>query len=347
MLEKRGTDHGTFQVDCQGSESACNNACYYNRCLAANDPDANLITYIGPNQDSESQKNRRDSACQVGNPKEAAGTSMCTNFPFSQKYSDPTTTTYDCDEWPPAMSQQRDFNSKTTKNSLRCMPQGENRSLGGKLGNFAVNMARDDFFRVDFTTQIASVDQSKVKYCKPQLDCTQDGFQIMMTEKKVGGGKIQAPYFLASDNNKYQYADTPYDNLYQCSVELQRDGDKNIKNIKLFTWENKQGGTTSTCTLNNDGDTCNIKGLPVDLQIKHTGAFGSKLGFEYAPGQKGANVNNFAWDSEQKRNGRGPWTDADPSGARDPLRYGKVQGNGANSQTMECWFPCWKTANGR
>lgn len=33
MFHKRApTDFGTFQVDCQGSESACNNACYYIRC---------------------------------------------------------------------------------------------------------------------------------------------------------------------------------------------------------------------------------------------------------------------------------------------------------------------------
>ena len=33
MFAKRApTDFGTFQVDCKGSEGACNNACYYIRC---------------------------------------------------------------------------------------------------------------------------------------------------------------------------------------------------------------------------------------------------------------------------------------------------------------------------
>lgn len=33
MFHKRApTDFGTFKVDCQGSEGACNNACYYIRC---------------------------------------------------------------------------------------------------------------------------------------------------------------------------------------------------------------------------------------------------------------------------------------------------------------------------
>jgi hypothetical protein len=33
MLQRRAVDYGTFQVDCKGSENACNNACYYIRCL--------------------------------------------------------------------------------------------------------------------------------------------------------------------------------------------------------------------------------------------------------------------------------------------------------------------------
>lgn len=33
MFAKRAPiDYGTYQVDCQGSEGACNNACYYIRC---------------------------------------------------------------------------------------------------------------------------------------------------------------------------------------------------------------------------------------------------------------------------------------------------------------------------
>lgn len=32
FVKRAPTDFGTFSVDCRGSESACNNACYYIRC---------------------------------------------------------------------------------------------------------------------------------------------------------------------------------------------------------------------------------------------------------------------------------------------------------------------------
>ena len=32
FVKRAPTDFGTFAVDCQGSEGACNNACYYIRC---------------------------------------------------------------------------------------------------------------------------------------------------------------------------------------------------------------------------------------------------------------------------------------------------------------------------
>jgi hypothetical protein len=34
MFEKRaGKDFGTFEIDCKGGEGACNNACFYIRCI--------------------------------------------------------------------------------------------------------------------------------------------------------------------------------------------------------------------------------------------------------------------------------------------------------------------------
>ncbi|KAL1597347.1 hypothetical protein SLS60_008931 [Paraconiothyrium brasiliense] len=320
--------------------------------MAANDPDANLITYVGRDKASVRNKNRQESGCQVANPRPAAGSSMCRNFPFSQKFSDPKAiTTYQCDEWPPALAQQDDFNQKQFKNSLRCMPNSENESLGGKLSGIVRNMNEDDFFRVDFTSLINNgADQTKLKYCLNQLggtqpDCTQDGWQIEMREKQVQTGKIEAPYFRARDNNKYGWQGTPYAELYQCSVELERDGDSNFNNIKLFDFKNRQAGNTQSTTLDAQG-TYGILGLPLVLQLKRTDAFNSRLEFQYDPSEEDS-VLGFAWHSEQEGAGRGPWTDPESDPNRKPARYCKITDTGNNKQKVECWFPCFEHTDGR
>ncbi|KAF2202271.1 hypothetical protein GQ43DRAFT_414083 [Delitschia confertaspora ATCC 74209] len=364
MFEKRAPkDFGTYKVDCRNSESACNNACYYIRCLAAQDPDANKIVFIGPNgNNGEDATNRVESGCQVNNPKEASP-SVCGNFPFSQKFSNPTAgpgDNYQCDEWPPAMHQQPAFGKKKYPNSLRCMPGGENGSLGSKLMQYVNNkagphpgrpagvMSMGDFFRVDFLSNIASADQKKVKFCLGigTTNCGQDGMQFGLVAKPVGGGKISAPFNLNKNDNLYALQGTVYKEIYQCSVEFKRDGDKNIKDVKLLNWENSESQTTTGCTLANNGDTCDLKGLPNDLQIKRTGALGSKIEFEYAPGTQNTNVNNFAWDSETSGNGRGPWTDPASDPNRKPNRYCKVTRTG-NTENTQCWFPCYKNRDGR
>lgn len=39
MFEKRaGKDFGTFEIDCKGGEGACNNACFYIRCIVSRTP---------------------------------------------------------------------------------------------------------------------------------------------------------------------------------------------------------------------------------------------------------------------------------------------------------------------
>lgn len=35
FAKRAPADFGTFKVDCKGSESACNNACYHIRCLVS------------------------------------------------------------------------------------------------------------------------------------------------------------------------------------------------------------------------------------------------------------------------------------------------------------------------
>lgn len=242
------------------------------------------------------------------------------------------------------------------------MPGGENGSLGAKLRNFVYNqggpypgrpsgvMNRDDFFQVDFLSNIATADQTKVKFClgTGTTNCGSDGMQFGLTDKPVGGGKISSYYNRAGDDNKYALQNTVYANLFQCGVSFTRDGDTNIKNVVLDDWQNHDVQTTTGCTLANNGDTCLLKGLPVDLQIKRTGALGTKIEFEYAPGQANTNVNNFAWDSETSGNGRGPWTDPETDPNRKPLRYCKVvPGSAANTEDTTCWFPCYKNADGR
>lgn len=241
------------------------------------------------------------------------------------------------------------------------MPGGENGSLGAKLGNFVNDkgsypgrpagvMSRDDFFRVDFTSNIGTADQSKVGFCLGgnQPNCGSDGLQFGLTAKPVGGGKISSHYNLNGDDNRYALQNTVYADLYQCSVKFERQGDNDFKNVILSDWENKDVQTTASCSIGANGGTCTLKGLPNDLQITRTGALGSKIKFEYAPGQANQNVNNFAWDSETSGDGRGPWTDPATDPNRKPLRYCKVvPGSGANTESTECWFPCYKNTNGQ
>lgn len=126
-------------------------------------------------------------------------------------------------------------------------------------------------------------------------------------------------------------------------LEFQRQGGDTFASVVLADWTNTDvpGGTTS-CNIATNGGTCTLKGLPNDLQITRTGAFNTKVGFEYAPGQANQDVNNFAWNSEMTGNGRGSATN-DGS----PLRYCRVTaGSVPNTQDFECWFPCYENANG-
>jgi Deoxyribonuclease NucA/NucB len=349
MLHRRaGKDFGTFKVDCAGAEGACNNACYYINCQTRGNPDANKITYIGPNgNNGEDDHNRYESGCQA-----QQGGSVCGNYPFSQKFIEDQSQAgnYDCDEWPPAASQQDPFDKKKYKNSLRCMPQGENRSLGSKLGNYingrggpypgrpAGVMSRDDYFKVEF--DISKADKTKVKFCQGQgtTMCGSDGLQFGMTVKKTQNGKISAQYDPKGTDNHYALQNTVYKDIFQCSIEMTRDGDRDFKDVKLFNWENSDVTQTHDCTISGATGTCVLKGLPNDLTISKTGNVDSKIGFEYADAQK---VNHFKWDSESTGDGRGPATDDG-----EPLRFCKVKKDG-NKREIECWFPCYEKKDGK
>lgn len=150
--------------------------------------------------------------------------------------------------------------------------------------------------RVTFNTNGAN--QAKLGFCLSQgtIGCGNDGYQFGMTSKPVNAGKISARYE-PSDNNGYSTQNTVYADLFQCSVELTRDGDNDFKDFKVFNWENKDttDPNVKSCTISGTTGQCDVKGLPSNLVLKKTGAFGSVLNFEYADTN---NINHFIWDSE-------------------------------------------------
>ncbi|KAH5501272.1 hypothetical protein HBI52_172670 [Parastagonospora nodorum] len=342
MFYKRAPkDLGTWEPECSGAESACNNACYYIHCMGGNNPDANKITYLGKSRHNENNKNRHESGCRVDNPQ---STSVCGAFPFSQKFSDPLARNWECDEWPPASAKQELFNTPgRLPNSLRCMTPQENQSLGGRLSGYlrATGADRDDFFRVDFKRRLASADQSKVQYCLPTPDCGNDAKQFQLVEKPHVGGRIGSPYEGTKKDNKYKLSGTVFKELYQCSVKFIRTGDSYITDAKVTNFDEKDT-KVADFKLPNDGATFKIKGLPHDLQVKRTGPFGSKLEFAYAPGT--TNVNHFEWDSEMEGSGRGPFTDGGK-----PRRFCRAEpvAKTTNKEVFSCWFPCYKNADGK
>lgn len=129
MPRQASRDCGRYTLNCQGAEGACNNACYHINCNTNSGPNRNRFTYVGPNAEAEQDKNRQQSGCTA-----ATGGSVCGNYPFSQKFRDSALTgIVQCDEWPMASSIQANFAPGTIRNSLRCIPGGEN---GGKLIHF-------------------------------------------------------------------------------------------------------------------------------------------------------------------------------------------------------------------
>ena len=361
LQARAGQDFGVLKFNCKGGEGACNNACYYINCQAQAKKikDADKIVYTGP-KSKDNDQNRRESGCQARIPQKPndSVTSVCQAFPYSQKFipadQQKNALTYQCDEWPPASSQQQPFGAQgRAANSLRCMPGPENEELGRQLGKFYQGqgnwpgrtkpgaMARDDYARVEF--DISQADKSKVPFCIKQggnFNCGSDGYQFELTRKELKEGKITAPIDPKNKDNLYALQNTVYKEVFECSVKFTRDGDNDFKSVVLSDWQDadhkapdcKIGGGTGDCTL---------KGLPKDLKLSKTGNLGSLIKFEYAPGEKNTNVNWFEWDTDSKGTGKGP---ANDSG--DSPSYCKKTKNG-NKQDVECWFPCYKNANGQ
>lgn len=345
-------------MNCAGAESACNNACYYINCQARNDPDANKIVYTGP-VSSDNDQNRRESGCRANIPQDPnpSSVSVCHAYPYSMKWipaanQGEAEDSWDCDEWPPASHQQPPFSSKAYANSLRCMPEAENRGMGAQLGNYytgngnfpnrpAGAMARDDFMRVGF--DLSQADTTKTQFCNtnPQPNCGSDGFQFGLTAKPNSLGKISAPIDPAGTDNHYALQNTVYANLYECSVKFTRDGDRDFRNVVLTDWKN-QDIASPDCDVQGPTGQCNFVGLPKDLAVIKTGNLGSVIGFEYAPGEQNQNVNFFSWDTNTEGAGKGPGTN---DGNSAPYcQVGSVSGT---TQDVECYFPCFENADGQ
>jgi hypothetical protein len=213
LQARAGADFGVLKFNCKGGESAYNNACYYINCHAPvhKIADADKIVYTGPNS-GDNDQNRRGSGCQAS-PQQDGGrsvTNVCQAYPYSQKFipSDKQSQalSWQCDEWPPASSQQQPFGfNGRIANSFRCMPGPENEELGRQLSRFyqgqgnwlgrtrAGRMARDDYARVEFN--YSQADKSKLQFCYNPLgaiNCGSDGYQFGLTRKELKGGKISA-----------------------------------------------------------------------------------------------------------------------------------------------------------
>ncbi len=116
-----GRDCGKFIFKCKDAEGACNNACFHINCV---DASTRKMVFDSSNSNDE---NRKQSGCKAG------GKSICNQMPFSQRFHDPFNNDpgdqkINCDEWPMATIKQTPFKEGTIRNSLRCIPRGENSS---------------------------------------------------------------------------------------------------------------------------------------------------------------------------------------------------------------------------
>ncbi|KAK6956634.1 hypothetical protein Daesc_001913 [Daldinia eschscholtzii] len=330
------TDFGVLKFNCAKGAAACNNACYYINCHAKDhgiqDPDKVIYE-----PDLEQQNvNRINSGCRALTYQDGGRStvSVCQSFPYSQKFipsnKQSEVSKWQCDEWPPASSQQEPFDSKKGKripNSLRCMTGSENGSLGGQMSSFYTDaggskskfpgrpkdpMKAGDYFRVKF--DISNVlDKSTVRYCddsKGPINCENDGYQFGLSRlgKAAHGkpeGRITAPVDYDEDN-RYRLLGGMHGDLLECSLKFSRHGDDEFRSTVLTDAKNHDHKVKDFKITKPNGSH-KLTGLPKDLEIKRTGAIGSKIEFEYAPGQK-QNPNWFEWDTESKGTGKGPAT---------------------------------------
>ncbi|KAM4060732.1 deoxyribonuclease NucA/NucB domain-containing protein [Hirsutella rhossiliensis] len=389
---RAGTDFGILKFNCKGGESACNNACYYINCHAPanNIKDADKIVYTGP-KSKDNDRNRRESGCQARHPPKGAHqkrqnhkphkpkkptkphkptkptkpnkpkklgstTSVCRAFPYSQRFipSDKHSeaSSWQCDEWPPASSQQQPFGSSgRIANSLRCMPSHENEALGRQMASFyqghgtwpgrktAGKMARNDYARVEF--DISQADGSKVSFCIKHVDglhCDNDVYQFGLTKKRQKYGQISVPIEPndSDQDNLYALQDTRFKRIFQCSIKLTREGDNHFKSIELGDGEGTKHEAPD-CDIPGATGHCTLEGLPKELKLFKKGPLGSKLKFEYAPGEEQTNFNWYAWDTDSEGKGKGPTAD----------KFYCKKGKSGNEEDIECWFPCYENADGR
>jgi hypothetical protein len=161
-----------------------------------------------------------------------------------------------------------------------------------------------------------------------------------MTAKTIQNGKISVDYDLNGNDNRYSLWNTPYKDIFQCGVAFIRQGDNNFESVLLKDWKKTRVQMTTKFPISTVGTNYTLQGLPNNLTITRTGNFGTSFDFVYAASD---NVNYFAWNSETTGDGKGPWT-LDPN--PQPKRLCKVIRTAANAEFTECWFPCYRTADG-
>ena len=356
-----GRDCGTFKLACERAEGACNNACYAINCI---NTAYSTFTYVGPTtvprNRNEANRNREQSGANVSG---GTGKPVCGAVPFSQKVRDPAaealgldpvTAALDSDEFPMASSQQDDFQEGTIRNALRCIPDGDNRRSGRRVGDFINNrgpgragktcegrLRRDDHFVFDF--DFTGADTSKLQYCIPdsntqQIDCSNDGFQFHLSELPTDTGRFDFPYDNVTDNH-YQITRLPSDDnntpadILQCSVQVDRTGNDDFS-AEIFDVDGNSQGTQDA-TLEDALDQFSVDGLPYPVTIQKTGNIGSEVRFTFEPASGGTPdpvFGSFTWNTDSKG-----FSD-DISGDGSYCQVGDVA---SKKQSTKCYFPCY------
>lgn len=263
---------------------------------------------------------------------------------------DPTTATYDSDEFPMASCQQSDFQAGTIRNALRCIPASENQNGGAKLGGFINRNAatggktctgkvrRGDTFVTVF--DLTGADTSKTQYCNAPTNCANDGYQFHLTDLPSDGGSFNFPYENTTDNH-YQITrlasdelNTPAD-ILQCSVQVQRTGDDDFSATVFDVLSTNKG--TNSATLSDDGDSFSVDGLPYPVTITKTGVLDTTVDFTYQPesGTVDPIRGDFVWNTDSV----GHSIAVDKDG-----HYCDVGAVSGDEQSIECWFPCYAFA---
>jgi hypothetical protein len=194
-----------------------------------------------------------------------------------------------------------------------------------------------------------------------------DPLQFFMSAKSPAGkASMTSPYEYATQN-RYAIRTATKPDIMQCSVAFLRSTHNEVE-ARVTDWNNVDKPLLRTAGSTSNTKSSTLTGLPDNLVVKMTGAFGTELNFEY--GTAGT-LSHYKWTSKSYGAGRG----VDGSAGKynnfckstkgkfdyDPAKYPKdskatlgiKMANGqypkstttATQQDVEytkCWFPCFK-----